>query len=71
MMVVSIVERTAAALDISPPKALFHASVDDERFAHDYRMTPDGQRFIVAASIDSDSVAQPMTVVVNWSAALR
>src|SRR5262249_28369006 len=38
-----------------------------------YGLAPDGQRFLVplAEDIRRDAVQQPVTVVVNWTAALR
>jgi len=65
MMAASIEERNTI-LEISRPKRLFQAVIDLDPVAHQYRMTDDGQRFLVPVPVEPAGTAPPITVVVNW-----
>jgi Tol biopolymer transport system component len=67
MMAVDI----GAGQQFSPgiPHALFQSQATASQFVRNYDVTPDGQRFIVALAT-SDLADQPITVVLNWWAAL-
>ena len=65
MMGVSIDEREGA-LEISPPKKLFHVTMNADRVAHQYRMTSDGQRFIVSVPVEAQTTPSFFTVLLNW-----
>jgi hypothetical protein len=51
---------------------LFQAGADPlyPDLGSSYDVTRDGQRFIVNTSLDNDRVS-PITVIVNWPAALK
>jgi Tol biopolymer transport system component len=70
MMAASIEEKNTL-LEISRPKRLFQMAIDAGRVAHQYRMTTDGQRFVVAVPVEPTGTAPPITVVVNWLSGLK
>jgi Tol biopolymer transport system component len=60
-------------LDVSPPKALFATRIkwmEIQAVAHHYAAAPDGQRFLVSSATD-EARSVPVTIVLNWSAALK
>jgi serine/threonine protein kinase/Tol biopolymer transport system component len=57
----SVEIRTAPAFDAGQPKELFRLPA-----AEDYAASRDGQRFLVAVSVDENPF-QPPTVVLNWT----
>jgi hypothetical protein len=60
-------------LEVSPPKALFASRIkwmEIQAVAHHYAPAPDGQRFLIMSATD-DAQSVPMTVVLNWTAALK
>ena len=65
-------ESHATTFDASPPKALFATRtkwIEIQGTAQTYAVAPDGQRFLVANATESSQLA-PITVVLNWVAAL-
>jgi eukaryotic-like serine/threonine-protein kinase len=70
LMAASIEERNTI-VEISTPKRLFQMVIDADRFAPNYRMTTDGQRFVVALPVEPVRTAPPITVVVNWLSGLK
>lgn len=61
------VDGRGATFQIGEVHALFQMRVSNLREVYD--VSPDGQRFLVATSIEESS-ATPITVVVNWTAGL-
>jgi len=59
------------SFDAGLPRALFHASVWSLTYNQVYAVTKDGQRFLVNATPPKSSVAAPLTVVLNWAAAIH
>jgi len=70
MMAASIEERNTI-LEISRPKRLFQVVIEVDPVSHQYRMTDDGQRFVVAVPVEPAGTAPPITVVVNWLGGLK
>jgi hypothetical protein len=58
--------RSSANFEAGAPKLLFdtHAQLS-------YDVTGDGQRFIVLTPFEQAQVRSPITVVLNWQAALK
>ena len=54
-----------------PPQALFRANVWTLARNQVYAVTKDGQRFLVTATPPKSSGAAPLTVVLNWAAAIH
>jgi Tol biopolymer transport system component len=73
LMAVSVDGRGAAFV-VGEVKPLFESRVRDLSFAGanavNFDVTPDGQRFLIAVT-ESSVNETPLTVLVNWSAALR
>jgi eukaryotic-like serine/threonine-protein kinase len=61
--------KTGATFEAGEPKLLFVARLR-RSLAREYDVTPDGQRFLVAVA-SSDDVMPPLTLIQNWSAALK
>src|SRR5262249_53744428 len=64
---------TATTLEVSPPRALFATHIkwmEIQAVAHHYAAAPDGQRFLINSATD-DARSVPVTIVLNWSAALK
>jgi eukaryotic-like serine/threonine-protein kinase len=61
---------TGANFSIGTPAELFQAPFANILTRSLYHPTPDGQRFLVVASLSRESV-RPASVVLNWTAALR
>ena len=57
----------SSSLTLSPPKPLF--AMTGRRTWKDYDVSPDGQRFLAIVT-DVLGDEQPLTVVLNWTAAL-
>ena len=65
--------QAGSSLDVGPPTALFDIGFRSlgsgvPATANDYDVTPDGQRFLISRPGDT---TVPITVVLNWTAALR
>jgi eukaryotic-like serine/threonine-protein kinase len=63
MMAVSV-QATAGRFEAADPRELFRVQTGD------YDVAADAQRFLVAAEME-DLTASPLTVVLNWTAALK
>ena len=61
--------KTGATFEAGEPKLLFVARLR-RSLAREYDVTPDGQRFLVAVA-SGDDVMPPLTLIQNWSAALK
>jgi hypothetical protein len=59
------------SFDAGLPRALFHANVWSFTYNQVYAVTKDGLRFLVTATPQKSSGAAPLTVVLNWTAALN
>ena len=59
------------SFDAGLPQALFRANVWTLARNQVYAVTKDGQRFLVTATPQKSSGAAPLTVVLNWAAALN
>jgi hypothetical protein len=57
-------------LDAGPPRALFHANVWALARNQVYAVTKDG-RLLVTVTQKKSSGAAPLTVVLNWTAAIH
>jgi Tol biopolymer transport system component len=65
------VNMTAGAeIDSGTPRELFDTELTLSPLQDQYRVTPDGQRFLVLKPI-SEATPTPITVVVNWTARLK
>ena len=67
------VKSNPTTLEVSPPKALFATRIkwmEIQAVAHHYAAAPDGQRFLISGATE-DARAVPVTIVLNWSAALK
>ena len=66
------VTSTPTAIDVGPPKPLFPTRIrllEIQAGARHYGVSSDGQRFLVANATDA-ARSTPITVVLNWMAAL-
>jgi hypothetical protein len=64
------------AVDVTTAGAAFQAGVPKQLFAlpanvGDWDVTPDGKRFLVGVPPSRQTVQTPITVVLNWEAALK
>ena len=67
----SVEVKWGAGFEAGVPKALFEAPIPAEQLTrYHYAVTADGQRFLIIKSVGEVS-AQPLTVVVNWTADLK
>ena len=67
------VKSNQATLEHTPPKALFATRIkwmEIQAAAHHYAAAPDGQRFLISSATD-EARSVPVTIVLNWSAALK
>ena len=61
----------ARSLEAGRPQALFPTSISILTPNQAYAVTKDGQRFLVNATPRKSSDAAPLTVVLNWTPAIR
>jgi eukaryotic-like serine/threonine-protein kinase len=67
------VKSNQITLEVSPPKSLFATRIkwmEIQAVAHHYAPAPDGQRFLISSATD-DARSVPVTIVLNWPAALK
>jgi len=67
------VTSSSTTLEVSPPKSLFATQIkwmEIQAVAHHYAAAPDGQRFLICSATE-DARSVPVTIVLNWSAALK
>jgi Tol biopolymer transport system component len=72
LMAVSV-KSNVTTLEVSPPRALFATRIkwmEIQAVAHHYAPAPDGQRFLISSATD-EARSVPVTIVLNWSAALK
>ena len=62
--------RVSPALASAAPRALFNSGLDPDPARDQYAVSPDGERFLLQLPAQDSAVA-PVTVVLNWTAALR
>ena len=65
----SVEVKADTTFQASIPQPLFDTRVDDHRSNNRYDIAPDAQRFLINVPIESQTAA-PITVVLNWPAAL-
>ena len=68
------IKATVAAFDHGAPQALFDLHSETQPLstaASGYVVAPDGKRFLVVTASGGDAQAPPLTVVVNWLAAVK
>ena len=73
LMAVGVKGHSTTLEVVSPPKALFATRIkwmEIQAVAHHYAAAPDGQRFLVNSTTD-EARSVPVTIVLNWSAALK
>ena len=59
-----------AAIQSAAPRSLFTTGVDPDMARDQFAAREDGQRFLLQLPAP-DGAVMPVTVVMNWSAALR
>jgi hypothetical protein len=69
MMAISI--DTTSPLHPSVPKSLFPAGAAAFGYNQAYGVTKDGQRFLVNVRSQSTNGTAPLTIVLNWTAAIH
>ena len=69
MMAVSI--DMTSPVNVNVPKALFQAGASTFGYNQAYGVTKDGRRFLVNVRPQPPSGTAPLTVVLNWTAAIR
>jgi eukaryotic-like serine/threonine-protein kinase len=61
---------SSARIDSGPPRELFDTELTLSPLQDQYRVTPDGQRFLVLKPT-SEATPMQITVIVNWTARLQ
>jgi hypothetical protein len=69
--IMSVRVEAGPSFDAGLPRAVFHANVWSLTYNQVYAVTKDGQRFLVIATPQKSSGAAPLTVVLNWIAAIH
>jgi hypothetical protein len=64
------VDGRGEAFQVGAARPLFQTRVSGTALGAPYDVSADGQRFLVNVA-DEDPTPEPITVVVNWTAALR
>jgi Tol biopolymer transport system component len=67
------VKSNPTTVEFSPPKALFPTRIkwmEIQAGARHYAAAPDGQRFLMISATD-EAQSSPITVMLNWTAALK
>jgi eukaryotic-like serine/threonine-protein kinase len=67
LMAVAVMAGTT--LEVDSPRPLFQTTLDPAAFRQMYAVSADGNRFLLNAQLET--VAQPLTVVLNWPALIR
>jgi WD40 repeat protein len=62
--------RAGPTVESGSPRALFNTGLDADQARDQFAVRPDGQRFLIQLPAQEGS-AMPVTVVMNWTAALR
>jgi hypothetical protein len=66
---VAVDVKTVSAIETGPPKPLFQTRLNVQPTLDQYRVTGDGQKFLIADPVDEGQA--PFTVVLNVTAGLR
>jgi hypothetical protein len=69
LVAVTVDLKDPAAPHVGPPRSLFRTRLTPSATVDQYRVTADGHRFLVLDSVDS--TVSPLTVVLNWTTALK
>jgi Tol biopolymer transport system component len=72
-LVTAGVKSTPTTLEVGAPATLFPTRIkwmEIQAVAHHYAPAPDGQRFLISSATD-EARSVPITIVLNWSAALK
>ena len=69
LMVVPV--HVGASLDPGTPKELFQLHAVTDFLGHTYDLAEDDQRFLVNTPVAEEASQPPLTVVINWTAALK
>ena len=59
------------SFEVGRPRALFQANAWSLTYNQVYAVTKDGQRFLVNVTPQKSSDPAPLTVVLNWAAAIH
>ena len=70
LSIMAVPVQAGATFSTGTPEALFRARFSLVNARGLYRVTPDGQRFLVLSTPGRDAIP-PATVVLNWTAALQ
>lgn len=65
------VRATAAGVETSRPATVVNLPAPLPTLVSPYEVSPDGQRFLVLHPVDQSLAVLPITVVLNWDAALK
>ncbi len=68
--VMAVAVDAGASFSAGTPERLFTARLHPGNFRAQYRPSPDGQRFLILSTLGRDAIT-PMTVVLNWTEALK
>jgi hypothetical protein len=69
-MMAAAIQFDGRSLRAATPKVLFQTRIDSiERSPHEYDVTADGQKFLINSM--PEQAPQPITLYVNWPAALK
>ena len=68
--IMSVDIKLGSKVETSLPRELFRSTISHSVLSYPYAVSPDGQRFLVASEVDINEVA-PMTIVLNWTSALK
>lgn len=60
--------KTGASFEPDIPQTLFETVLDTAELRQTYSVAADGQRFLLNSPVDS--ATPPMTIVLNWPAAI-
>ena len=66
----SVEVKLGSKVETGLPHELFRSAISHHGLSYDYAVSPDGQRFLISNAVDVNEVA-PMTIVLNWTAALK
>ena len=65
----AVAVKTGPTFEVDSPRPLFQTMLDPSAFRQAYAVSADGNRFLLNTPVET--VAQPLTVVLNWPALLR
>jgi Tol biopolymer transport system component len=65
----AVIVKAGATFEVDSPRPLFQTSLEVNSFRQSYAVSADGNRFLLNTPVET--VAQPLTVVLNWPALLK